>query len=81
MEMIISLKENVDFNKLTIETNNKDFDKKAFETIVKKSIEKFLEDIKLNDQLLQTALKSMLDEASSQECNKENIILENITIK
>lgn len=59
VEMVIKLKDNCDFSKIKVTTDNPDFDIKGFEGILKNSITSFLDDIKVNKESLQKALDSI----------------------
>jgi len=68
IEMVIKLKDNCDFSKIRVETENSDFDIKGFEGILKNSITAFLDDIKVNEENFKKALYSIKNEEDILQC-------------
>lgn len=56
---VVELKEKCNFEQLSVETNNSDFDKEGFKGILLNSIKSFLEDIKISEEELKSALNSI----------------------
>lgn len=67
---IVELKDSCDFNLLNIETENEDFDIEGFKEILIKSINEFLNAIKLNEENLQKFLNEISDDSYDSEQNK-----------
>lgn len=53
---VVELKDTCNFENLEVETDNPDFDKEGFKSIVITSIKSFLKDIEINEEELNKAL-------------------------
>ena len=71
ISLIVKIKDDCDFTKIKIETENKEFDKDGFEGIIKNSRTAFLNDIKINKENLQKAINSIKEE-NEHEGEKNN---------
>ena len=59
VKMIVSIKDKCDFSNIKVVCDKDDFDKYNFEEILKKSINDFIEEIKINHDNLEEALKEL----------------------